>query len=103
MTEDYERLADRARAALAMAAMRRSVVTYGELAAAIGLSGDQMRGDLRHVLDLLAERCLEAGEPSLAALVVNRQTGDPGPGFSSGYESRHTEAQDCFLHWSSQG
>ncbi|MCW2764933.1 MAG: hypothetical protein JWO11_892 [Nocardioides sp.] len=101
MTTKHDELADRARPALIIAAMRRSVLTYGELGKAVGLSGVELRNDMRHVLDEVARRCIAAKEPSLAVLVVNQKTGKPGQGFSPGYKDWHAEAQECFRHWKS--
>lgn len=88
-----------ARAALIVAAMRRSIVTYKELGAAIGLTGVELRNEMRHVLDDLSKDCAERGEPVLAALVVNQSTGAPGPGWESGTEPWHAEVQRVFRYW----
>jgi hypothetical protein len=88
-----------ARAALIMAAMRRSIVTYGELGRAIGMQGVDLRNQMRHVLDEVSERCVAAGEPSLAALVVNATTGEPGAGWRDGAVPWHSELQQAFKHW----
>jgi hypothetical protein len=64
-----------ARAALIIAAMRRSILTYGELGKALGMEGITLRNQLRHVLDDVSDVCITGGEPSLAALVVNQDTG----------------------------
>jgi hypothetical protein len=90
-----------ARSALIMAAMRRSIVTYGELGKAIGLNGVALRNTMRHVLDELSIQCAETGEPSLTALVVNAQTGAPGAGWQDGAAPWHTEVQQVFRHWAS--
>ncbi len=60
-----------ARAALIMAALRRSIVTYKELGFAIGLKDIELRNELRHVLEQLANECHTVGEPPMTALVVN--------------------------------
>jgi hypothetical protein len=90
------------RAALIMAAMRRSIVTYGELGKAIGMDGVDLRNQMRHILDDVSDRCIAAGEPSLAALVVNAKTGEPGRGWQDGDVAWHTDVQRVFHRWSNQ-
>lgn len=88
-----------ARAALIIAAMRRSILTYGELGAAIGISGVNLRNQLRHVLIEVSNECIERKEPSLAALVVNARTGQPGAGWRDGKVPWHGEVQQVFRYW----
>lgn len=90
-----------ARAALIMAAQRRSIVTYRELGRAIGIDGINLRNQLRHVLDDLSLDCADRGEPSLPALVVNAITGAPGAGWSDGRKPWHAEVQQVFRRWAS--
>ncbi len=85
-----------------MAARRRSLVTYKELGLAIGMTGVSLSHHMRHVLDDLSGLCIAAGEPSLAALVVNSETGAPGKGFEKGGVPWHTEVQEVFRHWAKQ-
>lgn len=89
----------RARAALIIAARRRSLVTYRELGLAIDMTGVDLRNQLRHVLDDLSDHCSERSEPSLAALVVNSQTGAPGRGWTDDSRPWHAEMQKVFTHW----
>lgn len=89
-----------ARAALTMAAMRCSLVTYGELGRAIGMGGVDLRNEMRHVLDDLSAQCNTNGEPVLAALVVNKETGAPGQGWVDGDRPWHGEVARVFRHWS---
>ncbi|KXK60576.1 hypothetical protein AWW66_18245 [Micromonospora rosaria] len=88
-----------ARAALIVAAMRRSILTYGELGAAIGISGVGLRNQLRHVLVDVSNECIAHKEPSLAALVVNASTGQPGAGWQDGKVPWHGEVQRVFRYW----
>ncbi|MEU5962002.1 hypothetical protein ABZ777_12435 [Micromonospora parva] len=90
-----------ARAALIVAAMRKSLLTYGELGQAIGMAGIDLRNQMRHVLAQVAEECIATGEPSLPALVVNATTGQPGAGWVDGAVSWHAEVQKLFRHWNS--
>jgi hypothetical protein len=99
-TADRERQVDMARAALIVAAMRRSLLTYAELGAAIGMRGVNLRNQMRHVLDALSVDCHSLGEPSLAALVVNQRNGEPGSGWSS-KKPWHWHVQRVFEHWAS--
>jgi hypothetical protein len=48
----------------------------------------------------MSDRCIAAGEPSLAALVVNAKTGEPGRGWQDGDVAWHTEVQRVFRRWS---
>lgn len=97
---DYDSLADLARPALVTAAMRRSTMTYGELAKAIGFDAKvPLSHHMNRVLDVVSERCIDAGEPSLAVLVVNAETGEPGDGFTAGDLTWMAEARRCFKKW----
>ena len=98
---NYEVLAERARAALIVASMRRSTLTYGELAVAIDLDPTvPLPHHINRVLVLVSDRCNGAGEPSLAVLVVNQDTGEPGSGFVKGVRGEwYTEARRCFRAW----
>jgi hypothetical protein len=97
---DYDALADRARTALVVASMRRSTLTYGELAAAIDLDPNvPLPHHINRVLVVVSDRCIQAGEPSLAVLVVNQDTGKPGAGFVKVDHDWYTEARRCFRMW----
>lgn len=91
-----------ARAALILAARRRTLVTYKELGLAIGMTGVALSSHMGRVLDDLSDQCIAAGEPSLAALVVNSATGAPGKGYEEGGVPWHTEVQEVFRHWAKQ-
>lgn len=94
----------RARAALVVAALRKSLLTYGELGAAIGVRGVDLRNQARYILDHLSEQNHRDNEPSLAALVVNSKTGRPGSGWTDGVDSNgvdiewHAEVRRVFDH-----
>jgi hypothetical protein len=90
---------DRSRAALVIAAMRRTLVTYGELGQAIGLEGIALRNEMRHILDDLSEDCFARGEPSLASLVVSKASGEPGSGWRDGSLTWNKEVRACFDRW----
>lgn len=85
----------RMRAALIIAAQRRSTVTYQELSTAI--DGLFVRQALGRPLDLLSEDCVRRGEPSLAALVVKNSTGRVGSAFVGDDGSQR---ELCFRRWS---
>jgi hypothetical protein len=99
LTGSRNELVALARAALIVAAMRRSLVTYGELGRAIGMSGVDLRNNMNRVLDDLSQACDDAGEPSLAALVVNQETGVPGAGWTNGSMSWAGEVRAVYRHW----
>lgn len=99
---NYQEYAERARAALILAAMRRSIVTYKELAVSIDLpTGLPLPHHINRVLRLVSEACSRRAEPSLAVLVVNATTGEPGAGFEEGVRTWFGEAQQCFRQWRS--
>lgn len=91
--------AAQARAALVVAAMRRTILTYSELGRAIGMDGIALRNQMRLVLIEVSNECATRKEPSLAALVVNTQTGEPGSGFRDGKVPWHAEVQQVFRYW----
>ncbi|MEU6021851.1 hypothetical protein [Micromonospora sp. NPDC047134] len=97
-----EQRALQARAALILAARRRSLVTYKELGLAIGMSGVALSTHMGPVLDKLSDLCIDAGEPSLAALVVNSTTGAPGKGYDDGGTPWHKAVQEIFRYWAKQ-
>ena len=98
---DYDALAERARPALITAAMRRTPLTYGELGRALDLDANlPLPHHINRVLNTVSQRCIAAGEPSLTVIVVNQQTGEPGPGFQAGAVPWYEEARQCYRHWS---
>lgn len=100
--ENRDILVLQARAALIVAALRRSIVTYKELGFAIGLKDIELRNEMRLVLEQLASECHDAGEPPMTALVVNSQTGAPGAGWHGNGEPWHADVQRVFRHWAAQ-
>lgn len=64
---------DKALAALRLAALRETVLTYGQLAFAIGWASGSGRG-LGPVLSAVGHYCEERGLPPLYALVVKKDT-----------------------------
>lgn len=100
MAKNRDDVVMQARAALIMASMRRSLVTYKELGQAIGIDGVGLRNEMRHVLDELSVQCHDRGEPTLAALVVNAQTGEPGSGWQDGPGLPwFKEVRQVYKHW----
>lgn len=87
----------RARAALIMAALRHSIVTYKELGFAIGLKDIELRNEMRHVLEQLANECHDVGKPPITALVVNAQTGASGAGWRCIGEPWHADVRRVSL------
>lgn len=97
--KDRSEVVQQARAALIVAAMRRSIVTYKELGKALGIDGIALRNEMRHILDDLSADCNARNEHSLAALVVNQSTGAPGQGWQNGDRPWHAEVQAVFRQW----
>jgi hypothetical protein len=84
-----------------MAAMRRSIVTYTELARAIGMPSDAVLSHrLPPALRAVNSQCAANSEPALAALVVNATSGRPGAGWNNARVPWHGEVQRVFRHWS---
>jgi hypothetical protein len=99
-SENRARWVRQARAALIVAATRRTLLTYGELGMALDMEGVSIRNHLRHVLDDVSEDCRVRGEDcSLAALVVNKETGEPGAGWSNGTRDWPQEVRRVFRTW----
>jgi hypothetical protein len=96
---DYLALAERARAALVVAAMRRTTVTYGELASAVDLPDVPVSHHMKRILDLVSQECILRDEPSLAPLVVNERTGESGKGFRPEGMDWHTAVRRCYNAW----
>lgn len=99
--KDRSKDVQRARAALIVAAMRHSIMTYKELGKALDMEGIALRNEMRHILDDLSTDCIDRGERSLAALVVNQETGAPGKGWRDGDRAWHAEVQAVFRQWDS--
>jgi hypothetical protein len=93
----YEAVA-RLRSATIVAALRRSTLTYMEAERAIDLLYPA-RG-LGAALDLLSYDCIKRGEPSLAALVVRKDSGEVGHGFIGGAAAAAAEREKCYGSWS---
>lgn len=96
---DYPALAERARAALVLSAMRRTTVTYGELAQAVDLPDVPVSHHMKRILDLVSQECIARNEPSLAPLVVNERTGEPGKGYRDAGVDWQTEVRRCYNAW----
>lgn len=97
--KDRQDEVSRARAALVVAALRRTLLTYEELGRAVGIDGVGLRNQLPRVLDDLSVDCEDRGEPSLAALVVSKANGKPGSGWVDGHRPWHTEVRRVYAHW----
>lgn len=93
----YEAVA-RLRSATIVAALRRSTLTYTEAERAIDLLYPA-RG-LGAALDLLSYDCIKRREPSLAALVVRKDSGEVGEGFIGGAAAAAAEREKCYEGWS---
>lgn len=63
-------------------------ITYGDLAEAVGeMRGETMAADgFAHALGRIQGYCKELGLPILPAMVVNKESWLPGPGFMEAYE-----------------
>lgn len=94
-------LAQAARAALVVAAARRSSLTHGELARALDLDGEGPPAErVRAVLESVAAECARREEPRLDALVVDGESGRPGPGWGADDGVWPREVVRCHRWWS---
>jgi hypothetical protein len=80
--------------------MRKTTVTYKELGLTVEIEGVGLAHHLPKVLNEVSARCEAQGEPSLAALVVNADTGAPGSGWTDGAVPWHTEIRRLYDYWS---
>ena len=78
MASSFE-LAYRAWPVLVDAAESRRLLSYAELASAVGLGSMALAA--RHALSPIFYYCLEKGLPYLTSIVINQQTNEPGVGF----------------------
>ena len=65
-------------------AKQKQLITYKELAAAVGLDWNKNYGKCRQIFSILRAICtaeVEQGQPMLSAIVVRQDTGMPGAGF----------------------
>ena len=76
--KDHER-ATQVWAVLALAARNRQTLTYEMLSQLIGVPA---RG-LADILDHIQRYCMQEGLPALTSIVVNKETGLPGHGFTA--------------------
>jgi hypothetical protein len=84
----------RLRSATIVAAQHHSTLTYTEAAAAIDALYSYRR--LGAALDLLSHDCIARDEPSLAALVVQKNSGQVGDGFVG---DAALEREHCYQRW----
>ena len=87
----------RMRAHLVDAARARSTVTYGELVDELELPVPARR--LGRLLVLLSEDCARRGEPTLAAIVVAKATGEVGHGYG---DDAAADRDALYRHWSQE-
>ena len=66
---------------------------------ALDIAGVDLRNQMRHVLDDVSRECERRKEPSLAALVVNQETGQPGAGWENGVREWPQEVRAVFRNW----
>ncbi len=85
----------RLRGVLIKVAKRRGTITYAE--ASEGINRAYIPQNLGKPLDLLSEDCIRRDEPSLAALVVRKDTGEVGSAFVGDAEA---ERMRCYDRWS---
>lgn len=89
-----------ARAALVVAAARRSTLTHAELARALDLDGEGPPAErVQAVLDAVAAECTRRGEPRLDALVVDGESGRPGRGWGADERTWPREVVRCHRWW----
>ncbi len=84
----------RMRAALVDVARARGTMTYGDLVEEAELPYPPRR--LGRLLVLISEDCDRRGEPTLAAIVVTRSTGEVGDGYGAGASD---DRADLYSYW----
>jgi hypothetical protein len=97
---DWQTLKDEMRSILIGMARLCSTITYSELASLIETAHMHHRAPLFHKLirDMDADETAE-GRPSLAALVVRKDSGIPGDGFYAGAPINEGEIFDPVAYW----
>ena len=81
------------RPALKEVARQSTTITYGKACEVMSAYSPQGTGDL---MDVLSVECQRRGEPSLASLVVRKDTGEVGYAFS-GDPAR--ARRECYAFW----
>lgn len=77
-------------------ARRGGTVTYAEARAPFGLRSLEHR----HAMDRIGHECVDAGEPILTALIVDKKTGRCSEGFTKEFRRDDVEErQDCYIFW----
>ena len=76
-------------------------ITYGDLAILMGYEKPQAGHTLGTPLWLVGHYCLKNGLPALNSIVVNQETGKPGPGVVKHPGREYTEDQRLVMntHW----
>lgn len=100
---DWQTLKDEMRSILIGMARLCATITYSELASLIGMAPMHHRAPLFHQLirDMDADEAA-AGRPSLAALVVRKDSGIPGAGFYADAPVIEGEIFDPVAYWQSE-
>ena len=79
--EDWDRVRDGLMASITEVARNKSLIAYSDLIRDVPeIEGPQSHA-LAEMLGEIGQRCHSEGLPLLSALVVNKDTGMPGPGF----------------------
>ena len=100
---DIHAAVDEMRAILIGYAKRRQTITYSELAPMISSASLHHRAPIFHkMLDIMSREDADQGMPSLASLVVRKDSGIPGMGYFAigGHEGPVTE--DFEAYWRRQ-
>ena len=97
---DWKKLKEEMRDILVGVARTCSTITYSELASAMRTAHMHQRAPLFHKLIRDMDRDeRRAGRPSLAALVVRKDSGIPGQGFFSGVNTAEGDSFDPEVYW----
>jgi hypothetical protein len=102
-TAEWQTLKEEMRDILIGVARTCSTITYSELAALIRTAHMHQRAPLFHKLirDMDHDED-KAGRPSLAALVVRKDSGIPGQGFYAGASAPEGQTFDPQVYWQSE-
>jgi hypothetical protein len=81
-------------------ARRGGTVTDGEALAPFGLRSLEHR----HAMDRIGHECVDAGEPILTSLIVDKTTGRCSEGFAKEFRRDDVEERnDCYAFWQPRG
>ena len=83
----------------APAAKNGTRITYREVLEKLGYGPNVSGNAIRYGLELAWIACVDAGVPSLTAIIVNRSSGRPSEGYSATDPKKDAMAVFAYKHW----